>query len=712
MNKVQQINLGGVPFTIDEDAFEHLSRYLKAIHKHFEPSEGYEEITNDIEARMAELFQESMGERPIVTIKDVEEAIVIMGTPEDFGAESLIDEEAPKTEGKNTYRTGKRLFRHPEDEVVGGVCAGIAAYFGINDPLWVRLAFIIFTISGGFGIPAYLILWVVLPKAETASDRLAMRGESINASNIGRIIEEEIEHLSNKVSELGNELSGKKKGLNGTGSLGEVLRQAVIFVGKVIRVVIDVISQLWKPLLIIIGGALIIATTISWISTVIGVIFAWPLLEFFTTDQTLLSMLGAFNILAIIGMIMLALVLFIYRLLYGTRMSSTWRTGLTAFWVLNIISFFMVASFSARAFSHGSQMEDILSLDEIRADTVHLKLGPISKSSNWFNIDDELKLVDDGLASRMVRLEVEKAESDVFELLTEFKARGYSSEAAKQTANEIRYQVQVEGQQITIPAEVITPYGKKWRVQEVTLKLKVPVGKAIKFAPEIHRPLSQVYVAESSGYFWSNLDKTWVMTEEGLICPACPIEAKEDNTPDYQGFNQILIEGLIKANISQGNEYKVRLTGEDHYKEQVTISQDGDVLSVVTDLQDTDSPLRLQITMPELLALNMENTDDCNVWGFHGNTMHINVKGEGYELKPQVELDSLYLVQDGKVKVDLKGRVSFLDAMLDNGTRLDAEKAAIEAANITAKNNSKIDLDKVQQLNQDIDESSDLDVNF
>ena len=84
MKKVLNINLGGYPFTIDDDAYEHLDIYLKTIHGHFENSEGYEEITNDIESRMAELFQEQLGNHPIVTINDVKNVIAIMGTPEDF----------------------------------------------------------------------------------------------------------------------------------------------------------------------------------------------------------------------------------------------------------------------------------------------------------------------------------------------------------------------------------------------------------------------------------------------------------------------------------------------------------------------------------------------------------------------------------------------------------------------------------------------------
>ncbi|MEM8906507.1 MAG: PspC domain-containing protein [Bacteroidota bacterium] len=211
MNKVFNINLGGYPFTIDEDAYSHLSNYLDTIHQHFLSSDGYEEITADIENRIAELFQEKLNGRAIVTMKDVREAIIVMGTPEDFGA-APIDERTASS-GKTDYRTGKRLFRNPEDEVVGGVCSGIAAYFGIEDPLWVRLLFVLITLSGGFGIPVYLILWAILKKAETASDRLAMRGKSINVSNIGKIVEEEIDHITEKVTEIGNEFSSKKKRL-------------------------------------------------------------------------------------------------------------------------------------------------------------------------------------------------------------------------------------------------------------------------------------------------------------------------------------------------------------------------------------------------------------------------------------------------------------------------------------------------------------------
>ncbi|MEM6966050.1 MAG: PspC domain-containing protein [Bacteroidota bacterium] len=218
MNKVLNINLGGYPFTIDDDAFEHLESYLDTIHHHFKKSEGYEEITSDIEARMAELFQEQLNGRAIVTVRDVKACVAIMGTPEEFGAEPMEEtnefreRKSTHTQHQQTnYKTGKRLFRDPDDMTVGGVCAGIAAYFGIEDPLWVRLIFVLGFFTGTIGLWVYIILWAIIPEAKSAGDRLAMRGEPINVSNIGKIIEDEIDIFADKLDEIGNDLGSKKK---------------------------------------------------------------------------------------------------------------------------------------------------------------------------------------------------------------------------------------------------------------------------------------------------------------------------------------------------------------------------------------------------------------------------------------------------------------------------------------------------------------------
>lgn len=210
MNKILNINLGGIPFVIDLDAYEHLSDYLERIESHFSNSEGFEEITSDIEARLGELFQEKLGKREIITVADVQETIAVMGTPEEFGAEASYDPDQ-KTYAGTKYRTGRKLFRDPDNKKVAGVAAGLAAYFGIEDPLWVRLGFVAAFLFGGFGMPLYVILWIITPEALTSADRLAMRGEKVDVNNMAKIIEEEITDIADKIQDFGSDIVDRKK---------------------------------------------------------------------------------------------------------------------------------------------------------------------------------------------------------------------------------------------------------------------------------------------------------------------------------------------------------------------------------------------------------------------------------------------------------------------------------------------------------------------
>lgn len=214
MNKTFNINLGGYPFTIDEDAFEHLKQYTDALRKHFQTYEGADEIISDIESRMAELFNKRLENRQIVNINDVHAAIARMGTPEDFGAEPLFEEDIKyaKSESKYNYKTGKRLYVNPDDQVIGGVCSGLSAYFGIQDPVWLRITFAVLGF-GSFGslIPIYIILMIILPKAETASQQLEMRGEPFDVNSIAKAVEDSISGISNTITQITDEFTKKKK---------------------------------------------------------------------------------------------------------------------------------------------------------------------------------------------------------------------------------------------------------------------------------------------------------------------------------------------------------------------------------------------------------------------------------------------------------------------------------------------------------------------
>jgi phage shock protein PspC (stress-responsive transcriptional regulator) len=214
MKKTTNINLGGLPFVIDEDAYGSLERYLETIRRHFSYSEGCEEILEDIEIRIAEIFESKQGGRHIISMKEIKEVIDIMGKPQDFGAETMYEESFNSTntttEEQYEYRTGKKLYRDVDRKIFGGVCSGFAAYFGIQNLFIFRLIVAILAWSG-IGLFLYFVLWLVLPPAVTVADKLEMKGEPVNVSNIAKKVEQEISDIGKMITDLGKDLKNRKK---------------------------------------------------------------------------------------------------------------------------------------------------------------------------------------------------------------------------------------------------------------------------------------------------------------------------------------------------------------------------------------------------------------------------------------------------------------------------------------------------------------------
>jgi len=190
MKKTFSVNLGNRVYNIDEDAYLKLSAYLERIEGHFSDLKEREDIINDIELRISELFTERLGvNKQVVTLVDVDEVIRIMGDPHEIGGSQ---EEEPRNTWERRSGT-KRIYRDPDDRMIGGVCSGLAAYTNI-DPVIMRLIFVVLLFMG-IGALAYIILWIVVPEARTTAQKLEMRGDSVNASNIGNFFRDEFENV-------------------------------------------------------------------------------------------------------------------------------------------------------------------------------------------------------------------------------------------------------------------------------------------------------------------------------------------------------------------------------------------------------------------------------------------------------------------------------------------------------------------------------------
>ena len=201
MKKTLTVNLGGTVFNNDDDAYRLLDNYLNNLWQHFRKEAGADEIVDDIERRISELFCEKQaGEPKVITLTDVEQVISRMGRPEEM---EEAGENAPQDPGSSQSASipRKRLFRDPDDKILGGVFSGLAAYFGLDVQLLRLLMFVLLFFSTGTLIIIYIICWIIIPQARTAADRLSMRGEAVTLENIGRTVTNGFERVSHGVND-------------------------------------------------------------------------------------------------------------------------------------------------------------------------------------------------------------------------------------------------------------------------------------------------------------------------------------------------------------------------------------------------------------------------------------------------------------------------------------------------------------------------------
>ncbi len=223
MKKNFSVNIGGRVFNIDDDAYERLNNYLANLRRHFSADQGCEEILGDIEGRIAELLEQKVSAgNSIITLSLINEVINSMGEPD-----QLSGQEAESRYRSFDGKSSGKLFRDPDNRLIGGVAAGIGAYFKI-DPTWVRILFVLFTFLYAVGAIIYVILWLIIPPARTSSERLEMQRRLIN-----------IDTLREEVLSAG---SGIKKTSNSLlQSLGKFLRFLTEIVTHVFRLILQLL---------------------------------------------------------------------------------------------------------------------------------------------------------------------------------------------------------------------------------------------------------------------------------------------------------------------------------------------------------------------------------------------------------------------------------------------------------------------------------------
>ncbi|MEX0981891.1 MAG: PspC domain-containing protein [Bacteroidales bacterium] len=519
MKKTIKINLSGVIFHIDEDAYEKLKQYLDAIGRHFSGKDEGDEILNDIESRIAELFQEKRPrEEEVITIALVTRVIEIMGDPEE-----IINTGNEATTGSNGSKSSsatggsRRLYRDPENSVFGGVCGGLGAYFNI-DPILIRILFVLLFFLGGASILIYIILWIVLPKALTAAQKLEMRGEPVTVSNIEKKIREEYEATKENVKAAAKSESVQKTKKAAGNFFSEIGKVLLVFV---------------KVVLIIMGTGLVLAGIGIIIGLVFGgfigmQIFPYPeynsslgeLLTPFSDPLSITLLIISLTLLFLIPVI--AMIYGLIKLIFAIRTKNRGLAiGASLLWVVSLfmtigILAIETGNYSSTGYSKTKNEISILS-DTLFVSVNESQKKEIDKNSR-FNLDLDNEWFVTGDLDRIygqIELDIEQSEDEHFMFEINKRSKGRNREDATTRAANLNYSFVTNTNKLVLNPYFFLERDEKWRIPRVELTLEVPEGKYVHLEKETREILENTHNVDRIST-WKMGGKTWLMTKNGL----------------------------------------------------------------------------------------------------------------------------------------------------------------------------------------------------
>ena len=501
MNKTVNINLAGIFFHIDEDAYLKLQRYLEAIKRSFTDSQGQSEIISDIESRISELFSERVeNDKQVIGNKEVEEVITIMGQPEDYIVDDEIFDDEPRSYQRRS--SGRKLFRDTENSYIGGVSSGLAHYFGI-EAIWIRLAWIVLIFGAGTGILLYILLWILVPEAVTTSEKITMTGEAVTISNIEKKIKDGIGTVTDSVSETVKNVDFQKQG----NRLKSSSKSFFDTIGDIIMFFFKVFAKFVGIILIIIGASTLIGLIIGMFT--VGITDAIHVPGFDLVDAAnaantpvwLVSMLALFAVgIPFFFIFYLGLKILVNNL---KSIGNIAKFSLLGLWLIAIVGLIVlgIKQGTEHAFDASVTQKDELNIKSL--DTLYLKMNTSDKFTNrgrygnhgssfrlTYNENDE-KIIQ----SNDIRLIVRSTKDSMATLQIEKNSNGRSFQRAKESAGKINYNYAFEGNELKLDNYLTTDVKNKFRDQEVEVILYLPEGLAL-FADENTYP----YHSNSSYY--------------------------------------------------------------------------------------------------------------------------------------------------------------------------------------------------------------------
>ncbi len=570
MNKTITINLGGIVFHIDEDAYQKLSRYFDAIKRSLNNSSGQDEIIKDIEMRISELLSEKLGsDKHVIGLREIDEVIAVMGQPEDY----IIEDENKNEAGYHAYKKSKKLYRDKDKGMIGGVAAGLSHYLGI-DVVWIRVLLLLFFAGFGTGILAYIILWIATPEAVTTSEKLEMTGEPVTISNIEKKVREEFDSVSEKIKNVDYDKYGNQI-KSGAEKLGNSL-------GDIIMNIFKVFAKFLGVILIISGFTVLFFLFVGIFTLGTGYFIEFPWQEFVNAGNFTEYPIWAFGLLMFfaVGIPFFFLTLLGFRLLSPNMKSigSIAKYTLLALWIIAIAILISIGIQQASEVAYEGKTVQKETLNILPTDTLQIKFRYNENFTNDIDDNNNFRFVQDNskndlLYSNNIHLEIVKTEEKVPYIQIEREARGRSFQEAKKRAEKIQFGYKLEGNQLILDNYLLTNLADKFRDQEVAIYLYLPEGTLFKMDES-----TQHYDESDNDFFdmhFSSDDYIYKVKSTQVKCLNCPDNENEDGITTVTTGSIEEIEGndtIVTTTVKVNGEV---VTINQSAKKGLTINKEG-----------------------------------------------------------------------------------------------------------------------------------------
>jgi len=533
MNKTVNINLASTFFHIDENAYQILERYLRKLKEGFKDTAGGEEILQDIEARIAELFQD-LKTNPdyVINTADVKKVIGIMGEPE-----TVLSEEDINTSQEKIHR---KLYRDPEDKYIGGVAAGLGHYFKI-DATWIRLIWLFLALfSGGVFTLIYILFWILVPLAKTTGDLLRMKGEPVNIATIKKKIKEEFDDVTTKIKDLDYEKAGS--------TLKKKSKNFFQFLENLIRKIPSIILKLIGLLFLLISISSIFALFIgSFVLLGLGNL----LLPFQFFDLGVFPD-GFWRIALILAVFIPFIFLFSLgiRLLRGVsnRIGSISRLVLFSLWIIAIGALVFTGTNQIKKYSITATQTTIHELTLEHEDTlrVGLFINEINPNSWKFKKNNPLNALSRRIekSQKLVTLSIKPNKLSSTALEIQASAKGADEKKAQQAVEQLTYRWEQEGAFLFLDDQIKNQHLSGFQTKNIDMTLLLKEGQIIALDESLRKVLSYPVENNQNWSSRSTAGYLWKMGPQELICLDCPTNQSklEVQYQDAKGEEKVHLE--------------------------------------------------------------------------------------------------------------------------------------------------------------------------